>query len=76
MDYLTKIPGVPTKDSALPGMAFFSGSGPAGQTCGDCQHRKLHRRASRCSMFKTLTGRYGPTIQKRYACCKYSEALA
>lgn len=43
---MVKIEGVPDADAIRPGMAFFCGTGPAGTTCGDCQHRG-YRRESR-----------------------------
>lgn len=43
MDVMTKIEGVPTRDQAIPGMAFFAGTGPEGKTCGGCKHRGLTR---------------------------------
>jgi hypothetical protein len=74
---LTKIEGVPDRSAVRAGMAFFSGSGPAGKTCGDCKHldgtgRK--KRAGRCLMFKKLAGRRGEEIDLRYSACKYFEA--
>jgi hypothetical protein len=39
MSHYTKIDGVHDSDELRPGMAFFLGSGPAGQTCGSCRHR-------------------------------------
>jgi hypothetical protein len=39
MRVMTRLPGVPDSDQAKPGMAYFSGTGPAGKTCGDCSFR-------------------------------------
>jgi hypothetical protein len=43
MDYMTKLPGVPSSDQIKEGMAFFEGTGPSGQTCGKCIHRGYQR---------------------------------
>jgi len=45
MDYMTKLDGVPSTDDAIPGMAFFAGTGPFGKTCGDCKFRGLYRQS-------------------------------
>lgn len=47
MSFMTKIEGVPDSDQALPGMAFFAGSGPDGKTCGDCKYRGLTRQSQK-----------------------------
>lgn len=47
MDYMTKLEGVPSKDDAIPDMAFFAGTGPAGKTCGQCKHRGLTRESQK-----------------------------
>lgn len=44
---MVKIPGVPEKDDAKPGMAFFAGTGPVGKTCGDCLHRGYYRQSQK-----------------------------
>jgi hypothetical protein len=70
---MTKVPGVPDRDQAKPGMAYFAGTGPA-KRCGDCKFRS-YRRSGRtthaCAMFHELTGRHGPEIRKDYDACKY-----
>ena len=43
MSALTAIEGVPDSDDAVPGMAFFAGSGPSGKTCGGCKFRGYKR---------------------------------
>lgn len=43
---MVKLPGVPSRDDAKPGMAFFAGTGPAGKTCGDCKLRGYSRESS------------------------------
>jgi hypothetical protein len=78
--FLTRIEGVPDRDSAKAGMAFFSGSGPPGETCGACEHcgptsdtdRKTGK--VRCATFRKLAGRRGEAVDKRNAACKYFEA--
>jgi hypothetical protein len=75
---LTQIDGVPSKESAVPGMAYFAGTGPLGETCGGCVHRNPSNRGefrsrNRCEKFKTFTGDYGPPILPGNASCKYFE---
>ena len=42
----TKLPGAPDRSDAVPGMAYFAGTGPAGKTCGHCCHRGMWRVSS------------------------------
>jgi len=42
-DHLTKLPNVPSRRDVIPGMAHFSGTGPAGETCGTCEHLGYYR---------------------------------
>lgn len=78
---LTKIENVPDKATITPGMAYFAGTGPALETCGTCKHFGYYRekadgksyRVSACWMFKKLTGKYGPRINRWQLCCKYHE---
>lgn len=44
MSHLTKIAGVPDSDTAIPGMAYFAGTGPENKTCGDCIWRGYYRK--------------------------------
>lgn len=46
MSFMTKLDGVPDTDQVKPGMAYFEGTGPAGQTCGKCKHRGYSRISS------------------------------
>jgi hypothetical protein len=74
--YLTKIEGCPDRGALKGGMAHFAGSGPPGQTCGDCQHldRAIRKGISkaRCVMFqKLMGGRKGEFIDPKFASCKY-----
>ena len=79
-----------TKDAqkgTQPGMAFWAGTGPAGQTCGDCVFKgywatKVNksgtpvgsRRSKGCAKFRDLTGTHGPAINQYLPACKYFEA--
>lgn len=49
MDYMTKLPGVPSTDNALPGMAHFANTGPYGKTCGGCRFRGLYRESQKAT---------------------------
>jgi hypothetical protein len=76
MSYMTKAKGEWDRDSVRPGMAFFSGSGPFGETCGNCEHlgtTSKDRKKARCAMYKKLTGRRGEEVDRRNAACKYFE---
>jgi hypothetical protein len=81
MGIMTKIEGAPDRGDVKPGMAFFAGSGPPGETCGDCLHRGYYRlngkgkscRTTGCRVFKTLTGKHGPSVNKDNRSCKYFE---
>ena len=78
---LTKIEGVPERTEVVRGMAHFSGTGPVGEICKTCGFYGYYRQARSgksyyvpaCLMFKKLTGRYGPRINKDTAACKYYE---
>lgn len=54
MDPMTKVEGVPSKDEALAGMAYFAGTGPAGKTCGLCKHRGLTRESRKARWVEKL----------------------
>lgn len=77
---LTKIEGVPDKFQVVNGMAYFTGTGPAGTTCGTCQFRGYYRKSrhgntyqtSGCSMFHGLSGgKHGSRLKKETPSCKY-----
>jgi hypothetical protein len=77
---MVKIPGVPDSRDAIPGMAFFAGTGPKGTTCESCLFLGYMRKAEisgnwykteACEQFKLLTGRHGPRIAKNTRSCKY-----
>lgn len=82
MSYMTKIEGVPDSDSAKPGMAYFAGTGPVDGRCGTCKFRGLTRvsrssektyRTQGCQIVRTMSGRYGPAVDKEWPACKYYE---
>lgn len=54
MDYMTKLEGVPSTDDAIPGMAYFAGTGPLGKTCGTCKHRGLIRESRKATWSERL----------------------
>ncbi len=54
MSFMTKIEGVADTDDAKPGMAFFTGTGPYGKTCGDCRHRGLTRQSQKSTYSERL----------------------
>lgn len=54
MDTMTKLEGVPTRDQAIPGMAFFAGTGPVDKTCGQCKHRGLTRQSQKATYSERL----------------------
>jgi hypothetical protein len=79
MSFMTKTEGEFDRDSVRPGMAFFAGSGPFGETCGNCKHldgasNTRKKGNARCAMFKKLAGRTGEVVDPRYSACKYFEA--
>lgn len=62
MSYMTELPGVADTDQALPGMAFFAGTGPDGKTCADCKFRGLTRQSSK----ETYSERLQQFVSKTY----------
>ena len=58
MSFMTKISGVADTDEALPGMAFFAGTGPAGKTCGSCKFRGLIRESQKAIYSEKLQDFY------------------
>lgn len=82
MSYMTRLEGVPDTDEALPGMAYFAGTGPYGKTCGKCIYRGYYRenkkgemkKTNACEMHRKLScGSHGPPVKARYPACKYFE---
>jgi hypothetical protein len=66
--WLTKVEGYPDKWSAVPGMAYFAGTGPLFATCGKCEFQNSSRR---CEKYKEMKGEYGPKIFEGHRACKY-----
>ena len=67
---MVKVDGVPESADAKPGMAFFSGTGPDGKTCGDCALRGYSRQSSR----ETWSDRLQQFVSRSYrttACTEY-----
>lgn len=73
-----------------PGMAHWSGTGPKGTTCRECEfwtggkeryasaktgsHAKSELKPGQCAKFKQLTGRYEGRIPHRTASCRHFNA--
>jgi|HubBroStandDraft_4_1064222.scaffolds.fasta_scaffold603289_3 hypothetical protein len=72
MSYMTKIEGVADTDDAIPGMAFFAGTGPHGKTCGDCKHHGLTRE----SRNGTWSERLQQTVYRSYRTTQCAMFLA
>ena len=53
-----------------PGMAFWIGTGPAGEICGGCTYFQGTTKG-RCRKYRKLTGRNGGRFKRRSAACKY-----
>ena len=77
---LTRLPGVPDSGDVIPGMAYYAGSGPAGERCSNCAFWGYYRpnksgtkryKTSACLRFKELTGKHGPPIKGENSACKY-----
>jgi hypothetical protein len=82
---LTRIEGVPARDSIVRGMAHFAGGGPIGATCNRCAHFARHFRQTRnkflpvgkCGKFAEFGGDPGQTIDASNSACKYfADAVA
>jgi hypothetical protein len=67
-----------------PGMAHFAGTGPSGETCGNCAFKGYSKLSNRgravhhggCNKFYTLTGKHGPFIIASLLACKYFKKVA
>lgn len=74
---LMHIEGSFSREAAHPGMAYFAGTGPKGQTCVDCVHRcfLIHGdKFKRCAMYsKLFGGKRGKPVRTYYRACKYFE---
>lgn len=68
---LTRLPGIPDRDQAKIGMAYFAGTGPAGKTCGSCEHRRFH---GGCAVYAKQKGvAFGPRVALKWKACKFYE---
>lgn len=78
---LTQIEGVPSRQGLIRGTAYFAGTGPASEKCGTCKHYGYYRKSrfgntyqtQACWMFRKLTGKYGPRLNRETPSCKYFE---
>jgi hypothetical protein len=74
---LTRIEGVPARDSIVRGMAHFAGGGPIGATCNRCAHFARHFRQTKflsigkCGKFAEFGGDLGQTIDASNSAYKY-----
>lgn len=60
----------------VPGMAFFAGTGPVGETCGTCSYLtesiRRGQRIDRCPKFTELMqGKAGDSVPKSTPACRY-----
>ena len=66
----------PNYEQSVPGMAYFSGTGPPGTTCDNCVFFKIetesHSRGS-CLKYVEFTGKIGPKFYRYKSSCKYFE---
>lgn len=74
-EYLTRIPGQPTLNQVVPGMAHFAGTGPEGAKCGKCEWFKPAKAAhkGRCEKYFRLMNHDGELIDTNYDACRYFE---
>jgi hypothetical protein len=81
-EHLTKLGGEFRKSSAVPGMAYFSGTGPDGTFCHQCAELNNGKRPldtghtgryakHHCNRFRLLAGMDGPKIEGGNPSCKY-----
>jgi hypothetical protein len=72
--------------ATAPGMAYFAGTGPENQICGNCRLLGYWKRITNefgqfvtskrsfgCTKFHALTGVHGPAVGKHLRACKYFE---
>jgi len=74
MSKMTQLPGVPDSEDAIPGMAYFAGTGPLGKTCGGCWHRGMFRTARR-GFWNNQKQDFDAPKSYRYAGCAMFKAL-
>jgi hypothetical protein len=67
---MVKVPGVPESETAIAGMAYFSGTGPEGKTCGDCLHRG-YRRESQNGTWNELKKEMTYTSYRVQKCARF-----
>jgi hypothetical protein len=72
---MTRPPGSRDRSEMIVGMAYFSGTGPANKTCGDCVHRSRWPEHGDCLRYRKLMGRNGRTLTKAWKACRYFEDL-
>jgi hypothetical protein len=70
---LTRAKGEFDRADIVPGMAFFSATGPRGTFCTDCRWRRdiKSSRKIRCALFKLMRGYDGEAFDHVVASCKY-----
>jgi hypothetical protein len=78
MSFLTKVSSSFDRSDAVPGMAYFRGTGPFATTCKSCEYFGLSdkdcgRKSAPCRMFKRLQGEAGPKVKCDTGSCKYYE---
>ena len=73
MDFMTKIEGVPGKRDVKSGMAYFSGTGPSGSTCGKCVFYGFKEMEKKCTKYREFAHEWGSNIKKTQPACKYFE---
>lgn len=59
------------------GMAFWSGTGPRGKACGDCEHLQPRGNLGYgCALYSRMTNGHQPvnSIPRSTRACKYFEA--
>ena len=68
---LFKIEGHPDRAQAKSGMAHFAGGGPAGATCGKCEHYGWKEMEKKCVKFREMAHEWGANLKKAQSACKY-----
>lgn len=71
VDFMTKIEGVPGKGDVKAGMAYFSGTGPSGETCGKCAFYGNREFEKKCLKYREMAHNWGNNISKTQPACKY-----
>lgn len=74
INYLTQIPGVPSRADAIAGMAHFAGSGPPDTYCRGCifwGYQRGGKRFDGCRKYQQLMHQDGPKIRGTNASCRY-----